>query len=420
MASAFHVKEHTVEAQHIREYPKATAHSQEEVLHLAVKQYIPKSNPNPQPGDITVIGAHANGFPKELYEPLWEDLVTSLGKKGIRVRGIWIADVAWQGQSAILNEDKIGNDPSWIDHARDLLHMINVFRKEMPRPLVGIGHSFGGNVIVNLSYLHPRLLSHLVLLDPVLSRFIKQGPDYGFNPMKMSSFRRDLWPSRQEAEAAFRKNKLFSTWDPRVLEAWLKYGIRDTPTKLYPEPGKATLMTTKHQEVFTYYRPLAQAVDKNGKRYVDVKKLPDIEPDYQTKYPDFAFYRPEGPTTTDKLPSLRPSVLWLYGGQSEVCSPGMREEKMKLTGVGVSGSGGAEAGMVTEVIIEEFGHLVPMEATTRCAAYAAESIVPAVRRWREEEDEFLAWAKKSDVEKQVLDDDFKGWIGPLKPAKGKL
>ena len=53
---------------------------------------------------------------QELYEPLWEDLVAALGKKGMRVRGIWIADVAWQGQSAVFNEDKLGNDrkpPSW-------------------------------------------------------------------------------------------------------------------------------------------------------------------------------------------------------------------------------------------------------------------------------------------------------------------
>ena len=34
---------------------------------------------------------------------------------------------------------------SWADHPRDLLHIINHFRKEMPRPLVGIGHSMGGN-----------------------------------------------------------------------------------------------------------------------------------------------------------------------------------------------------------------------------------------------------------------------------------
>ncbi len=60
----FTVKEHVVEAQHIREYPRATAQSQEDVLYLAVKQYIPKNNPNPQPGDVTIIGAHANGFVK--------------------------------------------------------------------------------------------------------------------------------------------------------------------------------------------------------------------------------------------------------------------------------------------------------------------------------------------------------------------
>lgn len=298
--------------------------------------------------------------------------------------------------------------------------MINVFRQEMPRPLVGVGHSFGGNIVANLSYLHPRLLSHLVLMDPVLSRFGTEGAAYGFTPTRLSAYRRDLWPSRREAEAAFRKNKVFSTWDSRVFEAWLRHGIRDTPTKLYPEPGKATLTTTKHMEVFTYYRPLAQAVDNNGKRYIDLKKLPDIDPDYQEKYPDFPFYRPEGPITTDRLPSLRPSVLWLYGGKSGVCAPGMREEKRRLTGVGVGGSGGVSAGMVTEAVIEEFGHLVPMEATTRCAAYAAESIVPALRRWREEEDEFRAWARKSDVEKQVIDDELRGWIGPPIQVKGKL
>jgi hypothetical protein len=32
---------------------------------------------------------------------------------------------------------------SWIDHSRDVLHMINHFRDEMPRPLMGFGHSLG-------------------------------------------------------------------------------------------------------------------------------------------------------------------------------------------------------------------------------------------------------------------------------------
>jgi len=67
MTNLFHVKEHVVDAQHIREYARATSHSQEEKLQLAVKQYIPKDNPNPRPGDVTIVAAHANGFPKVYF-----------------------------------------------------------------------------------------------------------------------------------------------------------------------------------------------------------------------------------------------------------------------------------------------------------------------------------------------------------------
>jgi hypothetical protein len=53
-----------VPCQHIREYPRALAGEQEDVLQLAVKQYIPFDNLEPRSGDVTIIGAHANGFPK--------------------------------------------------------------------------------------------------------------------------------------------------------------------------------------------------------------------------------------------------------------------------------------------------------------------------------------------------------------------
>jgi hypothetical protein len=143
--SGFKVVEHKIPAQHIREYSHATASSQEDQLFLHVKQYIPHSNPHPQPGDVTIIGAHANAFPKEIYEPLWDDLLAQSSSQGWRIRGIWMADVAHQGQSSILNEQLLGNEPSWFDHVRDLLYFINQKRDEMPRPIVGIGHSMGGN-----------------------------------------------------------------------------------------------------------------------------------------------------------------------------------------------------------------------------------------------------------------------------------
>jgi hypothetical protein len=108
--STFEVQEHTLACSHIREYPLATADTTEDVLSLAIKQYTPLDNSSPQKGDVTIIAAHANGFPKELYEPLWDEVYARLKAGGVRVRGIWIADVAHQGQSGVLNEDVLGND----------------------------------------------------------------------------------------------------------------------------------------------------------------------------------------------------------------------------------------------------------------------------------------------------------------------
>ena len=47
---------------------------------------------------------------KEIYEALWEDIHAATRKKGVRIRSIWVADVAWQGQSGLLNQDELGND----------------------------------------------------------------------------------------------------------------------------------------------------------------------------------------------------------------------------------------------------------------------------------------------------------------------
>lgn len=106
----FRLDEHKIEASHIRSFPRALSTHENDVLYLAVKQYTPLNNPIPQDGDVTIIAAHANAFPKELYEPLWDELLQRSQKFGFRIRSIWIADVVHQGHSSVLNEDKLGND----------------------------------------------------------------------------------------------------------------------------------------------------------------------------------------------------------------------------------------------------------------------------------------------------------------------
>lgn len=105
----FKRRDHQTPCQHIRGYLRATV-NEDDVLHLSVRQYTPLSNPSPGPNDITIIAAHANGFGKELYEPLWDDLHDHLSSVGIQIRQILIADIANQGDSGLLNREKLGND----------------------------------------------------------------------------------------------------------------------------------------------------------------------------------------------------------------------------------------------------------------------------------------------------------------------
>ena len=60
----FRINEHVVDCQHVRGFPHASRHGDADVLKLCVKQYTPLDNLKPKPGDVTILGGHANGFPK--------------------------------------------------------------------------------------------------------------------------------------------------------------------------------------------------------------------------------------------------------------------------------------------------------------------------------------------------------------------
>lgn len=49
-------------------------------------------------------------FLQELYEPLWEEIHARSKQNGMRIRSIWMADVAQEGQSSVINEHSLGND----------------------------------------------------------------------------------------------------------------------------------------------------------------------------------------------------------------------------------------------------------------------------------------------------------------------
>ncbi|EMD01191.1 hypothetical protein BAUCODRAFT_144742 [Baudoinia panamericana UAMH 10762] len=444
--AAFRVHEHTIPSAHIRGYPRATIDDQEEVLHLAVKQYTPRHAFKCK-HQVTVIGAHANGFPKELYEPLWDELYERLKAKDISISSIWIADVAHQGASGVLNEKKLGNDPSWMDHPRDLFLMVNHFRQHMRRPIIGVGHSMGGNNLVNLSLIHPRLFTTLILIDPVIQRLPSVMGNFG--PARASANRRDRWPSRKAAETSFKRSKFYQRWDPRVLDLWIKHGLRDLPTHLYPfataasstpptitaDPSTATvppepmtekevtLTTTKHQEVLQFLRlnlPTAEYPDPT------TESNPITHPDVALSTPPVTpMYRPEPLETFTKLPFLRPSVFYVFGDESHLSAPIMKADKLAQTGIGVGGSGGVKKGRVSEVTLHGVGHLIPMEEVGKTADACAAWLEPELERWRAIEDADRAqWLKVPVAQRSQMSEEYVNAINgiqiPGMPNKPKL
>lgn len=265
--------------------------------------------------------------------------------------------------------------------------------------------------------MHPRLLHTLVLLDPVIQPqpTTLDGEAYEKNKhviaktTQLSTHRRELWPSRKAAAEGFTRSPFYQAWDPRVLKQWVKYGLRDLPTAIHPLENKSkidpenppvTLRTPLHQEVFTYSRPNYDYVPGSGKPFNRVTH-PDLDPTSTDAHP---FYRPEPGKIFAQLPFVRPSVLYIAAGKSDMCLPHMRAAKLANTGIGVGGSGGVAEGRVREVFLPEFGHLLAQEAVNECADAAVCWLGPELRRWKDEEESHrISWDKKSKKEKMTVD-----------------
>jgi pimeloyl-ACP methyl ester carboxylesterase len=317
---------------------------------------------------------------------------------------------------------------AWLDHSRDLLNMVNLFRDQMPRPLIGVGHSMGGCQLANLALLHPRLFETLILIDPVIQGKVSLLGNV--SPAVASARRRERWPSREEALKSFKKSKFYQTWDSRVLDRWVEYGLRDVPTKLFPDAKapEVTLTTTKHQEVMTFLRPnfAAQPGDTEpssadftiGNPKVNRRTHTDLTPDTEPQAP---FYRGESTIVFNQLPHIRPSVFYIFGSKSFLTDDTIVEEKMRLTGSGVGGSGGQAEGRVANVMVQDAGHLIPMEKVEESADHIGTWLQKEMARYRDWENKTEEeWGSKKGLERSVLSQRFVDELNAaMKPKEKK-
>lgn len=166
-----------------------------------------------------------------------------------------------------------------------------------------------------------------------------------------------------------------------------------------------TLATSKHQEVFTYSRP----VFEKGSTGADRTTYPDLDPTFDPTYP---FYCPAPLKAFADLPYVRPSVLYIFGSKSPLSKPDWRKQKMQCTGTGLGGNGGAQEGRVKEVVLEDTGHLIPMENVGGAANASAEWLIEEFEKWRLSEDAWKRrWTAMSRTDKTMISEEWKRRLG---------
>ncbi|CEJ94034.1 hypothetical protein VHEMI09590 [[Torrubiella] hemipterigena] len=367
-SSFFHCQTHKVPGQHIRHYAHSTAHDQHATFYIHVKQYTPLDNLKPEAGDVTIIATHASGVPKEAYEPVWDELLASSRRCA-----------------------------SWFDSARDLLAVVNHLRDDMVQPIFGFGHSFGGNVLVQTALLHPRLFSALALADPTL---IYDPAQSDFSPVTYIAQRRETWPSRDAARASFSKKSIYALWDPRAFENWITYGLIEN------DDGSVSLATSASQEVLMYGRASHPAAGEPLSSFCAASgRHSEMKPELEGKLP---FYRPEGYLVFNNLPHLQPGVNYIYPLKKTtvVCKPEHQIIRHKITGTGLGGSGGLNAGRVDFHNVDG-GHFFPLEKPAETAEIVNEYYAAEVSNFKrlQMENERL-WKNRPVEQRSTIDNDY--------------
>ncbi|KIM22892.1 hypothetical protein M408DRAFT_78357 [Serendipita vermifera MAFF 305830] len=95
------------------------------------------------------------------------------------------------------------------------------------------------------------LFDSVILVDPVIhSPAVFNEVLSSFVPSAATINRRVAWRDREEAMETFRKSPFFQKWDPKVLEAYVKYGIGEDAATA--PPSGVGLKTSSYQEAAVF------------------------------------------------------------------------------------------------------------------------------------------------------------------------
>ncbi|KAF9355338.1 hypothetical protein BGX34_010539 [Mortierella sp. NVP85] len=200
-----------------------------------------------------MIFTHANGFHKEIWEPV----ISRLNPRWAS-GDMYAFDCRNHGDSAVLNKNILPDVFDWYWQATDILQVVDTFGLKKP---IAVGHS----ILAEL--MRPGTFSAIIAVDPTMfPNTIYICAPLADNPMgQLTLKRRDAWKDRfptelrhlilpylnsAEAKATMLQKSFFNVWHPEVLDVYTEHGLLD----VVKDDGSTgvVLKCPKFQEAVTF------------------------------------------------------------------------------------------------------------------------------------------------------------------------
>jgi len=189
-----------------------------------------------------LVCVHANGFCKEIWQPIW-DLLAESPTLGRQVHALAL-DLPGHGSS---NPMELPATQEQLAVA--VLQALDEYKQEASGTLfshlVGLGHSVGGTSLLAAERARPGSFHSMALIEPILLRrdtsIVPKG-DLGAFTLK----RRRTFASRQAAMESFQTKANFKQWRRDMLEMYINHGFKDNAD------GAISLKCLPEQEASIY------------------------------------------------------------------------------------------------------------------------------------------------------------------------
>ncbi|KAF5319886.1 hypothetical protein D9758_017851 [Tetrapyrgos nigripes] len=219
----------------------------------------------------TLVFLHATGMHKETWEVTIERLYKlAASSQNFFIQDIFSIECPNHGESAVLNQEALKKyfENNWPtrEYSRAAHAFLNAGRSRgamvdfSKRTLIGIGHSSGVPALCLMREYSPRIqFSAIIAIEPGLSEMkTRNNPRADVVRQVMSAWtwlKKDTWASSDTARKELKASQPQASWDPRILNLYLKYALRIHPAASFPPPfnfNGLTTALTKEQEAASY------------------------------------------------------------------------------------------------------------------------------------------------------------------------